>query len=779
MISKLHRKYCTQRKHSEADAPKISASLVSAWSSAALFTCIAMLPSHNAAAETQTTQATPIEEVDVTDQAVKNYSADRPASGKYARSLLDTPQTIGIINHDLLQEQQAVSLTQALQNTPGVSTFFAGENGTTSTGDTIYMRGFDTSSSIYIDGVRDLGSIRRDMFNIQQVEVTKGPSGPDYGRTAPSGSINLVTKRPYLGDLNEASLTFGTADQRRVTGDFNHATSDSAGLRINVMGQDSGVPGRDDVNNRQWAIAPSYAFGLGGSHRVYIDFLHMTQNNIPDGGVPTVGLPGYSSPNPTLLPELSHAAAVNPRNFYGTSADFEHVNTNMVTIRSENDLSDNVKLQNTLRWGRNQQEYLLTSFLLNAAAWSIPHPGDPTSWAFARGLPTFKNQSNSILTNQTNINIIAHTGQVKHTFAVGVELTDERLQGQGRTSSADWPKANLYAPDEKFDLLAGQLVSNGAYENARTRTAAAYLFDAMDLSKRWQLDTGIRVDRYDSQYSALLCDSVRGRVNCFTTIKATSGHVHLETQDTLASFKTGLVFKPTQSTSTYINYALSDQPPGGSTLQMSANRNSGSNPIYPTQHAASGEVGFKSSLMDARLLLTGAVYDTHVNNQVVQDIDGQYYANGKTHVKGVELGAVGSITEHWMIITGYTTTQSKALQPHPVSADAGYTLPYTPRQAFTLWTTYQLPHGLTIGGGGRYVGKMTRGSDDAPGTPQDVASYWVANGFVQYQVNTHVDLGVNAYNIFNHKYVAAINKSGYRYTPGGPRSFLVTMTVRF
>ena len=136
--------------------------------------------------------ATTLDKVEVV--GVSGYLATEVASPKFTQSLQDTPQTIQVITSELFNQQGATTLTEALRNSPGVGTFYAGENGNTNTGDTIYMRGFDTSSSIFVDGVRDLGSVSRDLFNIDQVEVTKGPAGTDNGRSAPTGAINLVSK---------------------------------------------------------------------------------------------------------------------------------------------------------------------------------------------------------------------------------------------------------------------------------------------------------------------------------------------------------------------------------------------------------------------------------------------------------------------------------------------------------------------------------------------------------------------------------------------------------
>src|SRR3546814_14460598 len=101
-----------------------------------------------------------------------------------------------VIGKELINEQGATTLTEVLRNSPGVGTFYAGENGNTTSGDSIRMRGFDTSSSIFVDGIRDLGSISRDIFNPEAGEVEKGPAGPDTGRTAPTGAPTMATQTP-------------------------------------------------------------------------------------------------------------------------------------------------------------------------------------------------------------------------------------------------------------------------------------------------------------------------------------------------------------------------------------------------------------------------------------------------------------------------------------------------------------------------------------------------------------------------------------------------------
>ncbi|MFP1463411.1 TonB-dependent receptor plug domain-containing protein [Escherichia coli] len=117
------------------------------------------------------------------------YARQQSADPKFSRPVADTTRTMTVISEQVIKDQGATNLTDALKNVPGVGAFFVVRTGNSTTGDAIYMRGADTSNSIYIDGIRDIGSVSRDTFNTEQVEVIKGPSGTDYGRSAPTGSF--------------------------------------------------------------------------------------------------------------------------------------------------------------------------------------------------------------------------------------------------------------------------------------------------------------------------------------------------------------------------------------------------------------------------------------------------------------------------------------------------------------------------------------------------------------------------------------------------------------
>jgi catecholate siderophore receptor len=717
-----------------------------------------------------------------------DYRVDKLSSPKFTQPLLDTTQTISVITKELIQQQGATTLTEALRNSPGVGTFYVGENGSTNTGDSIYMRGFDTSGSIFVDGVRDLGSISRDVFNIEQIEVTKGPDGSEYGRTAPTGAINMVSKQPQLGNGISGSAGYGSGEPMRATADWNQRVGAHAAFRLNVVGQDSGVTGRDKVENDRWAVAPSLAFGLGTPTRVYLDYLHVKQNNVPDGGVPTIGLPGYSNPDADLKnpnpprAQLDNPRMVDPSNFYGTDADHDHVQADMFTAIVEHDFSPGVSLHNTTRWGRTHEDYLLTSFMGTYANLVLPDPADPSTWTIARSNPTFKNQINRILTNQTNVTARFQTGSVAHNLSAGVELTQEKASaiGMAALNGSAWPAANLYQPDPDVGgLIYGR---NGAGSSGKTDTEAAYLFDTMKFGEQWQVNAGVRLDHYSTDFnSSVVCGAKNGPVCGALPAGSVVAGVDRRSSGNLPNYKLGILYKPAANGSIYANFAVSQEPPGGNTLTLSNSANSADNPNLDPQKARTIEFGTKWDLLDEKLLLTGALYSTTVTNELVQDPTNPliYYQIGKKRVQGVEVSAVGRLTDEWAVSAGFTTMNAEVVDGTAVAKDGSSDLAYTPKTAFTAWTTYHLPFNLTIGGGARYSGEMKRGTDSAVGTPAFTESYWVFDAMASYPVNKHFDLQLNLYNLFDKSYVAAINKSGYRYTPGTPRSAMLTANFRF
>ncbi|HEY0179341.1 MAG TPA: TonB-dependent receptor, partial [Dokdonella sp.] len=366
-------------------------------------------------------------------------------------------------------------------------------------------------------------------------------------------------------------------------------------------------------------------------------------------------------------------------------------------------------------------------------------------------------------------------------ISTGLEFTQEKVGtiGQGALNGSAWPAANLYHPDPHVTgLVWGR---TGADADGKTDTQAAYFFDTLTFNEHWQANAGIRFDHYKTDFDSLVACGGRGAPVCGDLPNGTIvPGVDASKSDTLFNWKAGILYKPTSNGSVYVNYGVSQQPPGGNSLALSASANSLDNPIFDPEKAKTAEFGTKWELLDSNLLLTAALYRTEVTNEVVQDpVDQLYYQIGKKRVKGIELSLVGKITDDWQISAGYTTMDATVEKGTHVSQDGSSDLAYTPDSAFTAWTTYRTPFKLTIGAGARYNGEMKRGTDGAIGTPDKLPSYWVFDAMASYPINDHFDLQLNVYNLFDKDYAAAINKSGYRYTPGVPLSALLSANVRF
>lgn len=701
------------------------------------------------AAETASDDTVRLPGVEVSDERRNPFVS----SPKFTAPLRDTPQTVVVIPSDVYLQQGAATLSDALRNTPGI-TFAAGEGGSASAtaGDAFYMRGFDASNNILVDGARDVGAYSRDVFNLEQVEVAKGAGGADVGRGASSGYINVETKVATNSDFASATFSYGFDDgaagsRQRATMDFNRTLDDSpipgTAIRVNAMWQDSDAVGRDVATSNNWGIAPSVSFGLGTPTRLSLSYQHTEQDNIPDYGLPGSQFPGFVSTPPP--------AQVDRSTFYGFTADYDRVSSDAVSARIEHNLTADVRIANRTRYSANSREAVVTG------------PGtSPTSYTPATGLLVRSRQGNkrdtSILSNQSTLTARLQTGRIRHDVSVGVELSTERAYSPAFTSVSLTPI--LLTDSDPASVPSGVPTRSGAYTDVKINTAALYAFDTVTFNRWLQFNGGLRVEGYDIDYLSVATTGVATRI---------------PGDGKLLTWKSGLVFKPAPAGSLYVAYGRSEKPPG-SDFTLSSAAGDQNNPDTDPQVTDTTELGVKWNFFNNRLATSAALFETVNDKTVYTDPVLGPIPAGQQTVRGLELNASGHVIANWLLFAGFAYLESEINAG--TAATVGTGLPLIPRVSGNLWTTYRFTNGLTLGGGVQYSGSANRLQTTA-GAPVAMPSYSIASLLASYDFTDRFSLRFNVSNILNREYAQSYNNNGGRFMPGAPRAFLLTSNFKF
>ena len=340
------------------------------------------------------------------------------------------------------------------------------------------MRGFNSRSSLFADGIRDPGSYARDTFFIEQVEIAKGPAAVMGGRGATGGLVNQVTKTPHGDSSSDFDVSAGTDEYVRATVDLNQPFGESLAGRLNLMYDDGQVPGRDVVETSRWGVAPSLAWDVGTETRLTLSYLHIEQDNVPDYGLP------WNTPagNDTGL-------SLDFSNFYGLiDYDFEDIDTDSVTGRLTHDFTDDVRVEATARWLDTLRDSAITA----------PRPPN-------RQLQQ-RRQGNELLALQTNVLADLDWGRIGHRLITGVEVTREDTDNRNQAQSTNQPPIlDVTNPDPSEQPLGPmpENVGNPGPSEARVDTLALYAFDNIALSERWEVNGGVRWETFDVDYQLL------------------------------------------------------------------------------------------------------------------------------------------------------------------------------------------------------------------------------------------------------------------------------------
>lgn len=687
---------------------------------------------------------------DLVVEAVRGslYKPEKLQTPKYTVPLRDVPQTITVIPKEVIKEQGATSLRDILKNVPGIS-MQAGEGGVPN-GDNLSIRGFNARTDLFVDGVRDFGGYSRDPFNLEQVEVTKGPSSSNGGRGSTGGSVNLGSKTPTLKNRYELMLGGGSDHYGRTTFDANQTIHgiEGAALRVNGMVHTQDVPGRDHVEQERWGIAPTIALGLDTDTRFTLGFFHLDQNNIPDNGIPFVPRTGNNSGLPAGIPNVDFD------NWYGLlSRDYEKIQTDMLTGLLEHNFTDTQKLRNTTRYGITGRDSIITSPRFDntgADAADVRR----TDWKS-------RDQTDSIFANQTDLRFDFETGPVEHELVSGLELARETSRNYGRRDlNGGGPNTDLEFPNPRQPYIPS-IVRDGSVTDTAADSLALYAFDTLKLGDHWQLTGGLRWDSFDVDY----------------TSRSTAGAVtRLQRDDQMLSYRAAITYKPAENGSIYLGHGTSFNPSAeGLTLGNTATATNNLNTDPEKNHTL--ELGTKWDLFDDKLSLTAALFRTDKTNARTEDPTDPtdiIVLTGEQRVQGFEFGLTGEITESWHLLGGYAWLDSE-IRESKNALEVGNELMNTPEHSFNLWSVHTLPGGFEFGAGVQYTGE--RFNNNNRSTRQAAPDFLLFDAMLSYKLNDHVTFRLNGYNLGDKDYADRLG--GGHFVPGTGRSFVISTNITF
>ncbi|WP_395735750.1 TonB-dependent receptor [Prosthecobacter sp.] len=758
------------------------------------------LAAQNAAPKPAAEPARPNAQTDLEEVVVEGrvYNPKRLQSPKYTEPVRDIPATLTIIPRQVIEDRGAFTLRDVLKNTPGIS-MQAGEG--VSTGgatDGLSIRGFSSRSDWFLDGIRDYGNYNRDPWNMDQVEVAKGPASTTMGRGSTGGYINTVSKMAGLGDSVLTTATVGTNNLYRGTLDVNEQLSAHSALRVNGMYNSNDVAGRDNVFQGRYGIASSLVFGIGTDTRFTLNYMRQEENNMADFGIPYVANGTYSGAGVNLGPLVNQIPPVDYSTFYGRrNYDFQKIQTDIVTAIFEHDFSKTLRFRNTTRWARNHYDARVT-----APRFLDTNPGLAGNQYNTTIVAEEQRQrkTNSILSNQSLLNADFDTGKLKHALVFGLEFSYEQQLSALR--AGDTVATQLYDPSNVVPLSSvaaaytpgtpapGNTLANRTNTilgvgpsdlppsaEVHLSTISVYLMDTLKLGRHWMASLGIRYDHIHSVQHGFYYtgdNTIFGGSNPGPS-----------NNDDVFTWKGAITYKPVDRGSIYFGYATSFNPTidGGNAGQLGLTTNgvavpggSGGNTSFQGLNAEisnSYELGTKWDVVHERLSLSAALFRTEKINARTTSAN-VTTSSGDLTVDGVEFGVAGALTKKWQVFAGGTHMAS-FVRNSSNPAEIGNSLPNAPDYTFNLWTTYNVTDKFQVGGGTQYVGKVI-GSSSNP--TRMVSDYWTTDVMLSYRFTNSFSMRLNIYNIADNRYIESVSSVGSA-TPGPGRSAALTASIRF
>ncbi len=698
---------------------------------------VAIFCSAPALAQTQSDQTLP--EVKVQGQAeradgpVEGYRATRSSTAtKTDTPLKEVPASISVVPEQLMKDQAMQSMGDVFRYVPGVL-MHQGEGNR----DQVVIRGTSTTADFYVDGVRDDAQVFRDLYNLERVEVLKGPSGMIFGRGGAGGVVNRVTKKPTFDHVGGGTLSYGSWDQKRATIDLGEKVNDSASWRLNAMAEKSGSF-RNGFGLERYAFNPTASFAVGSQTLLTVGYEHAWDYRTADRGFPSFNGAPFGADPSTFFGNASQSHLRNVVD--GLYATVDH------------DFGGGVQLKNTTRV-THYDKYYQNVF----AGSAVDAAGNLTLSAYNNA------NDRTNLFNQTDLTTKFRAGGMEHTLLTGVEIgrqvsTNKRNTGFfGAATGITVPASNPFA-------VATDFRPNGTDADNRVTAnmVAAYAQDQVALSKQWKLVAGIRYDRF--------------AVN-FDDRRTTTPPTDLARTDAAFSPRLGLIWSPTPAQTYYASYSYAFLPSGeqlglaSTTVDLSPEK------------ARNYEVGGRWDLRP-ELTLSAALFRTDRDNVRVADPanPGFFVNTGQQRTDGVEIGLQGNVTRDWQVYGGYAHLDGRTTKPVSTGTTAsvatiipaGAKLGLVPEDTLSLWNKVRLAGAWSAGLGMIHQSSSFATISNAVRLP----AFTRIDGALYYDVDKRTRLAFNVENLFDKRYFPTVDGDN-NISPGAPRNYRVTLALGF
>ena len=664
------------------------------------------------------------ERIIVTGERREYGARSTSTATKTKTDIRNIPQALTVISEKQIEDQSIRSVADLLTFVPG-ATPGTGE----SNRDQFTLRGNNTTADFFIDGVRDDAQYFRDFYNLDRVEVLKGPNAMIFGRGGGGGIVNRVTKRATFGDFREALTSTDSFGGLRLSGDVNHALSSSVGFRLNGIYED-GDSFRRHVDLKRYGVNPTVAFQAGPDTRIDLSYEYFHDRRTTDRGVPADG---------------SRPIEGHDRDFFGDPDDsFAKANVNIATFAVEHGLAEGLTIRNRTSFADYDKFYQNIY---------------PSSFSPTTGLVTLDAYNNTNnrqnLFSQTDLIWESRLGGIDQTVLFGFELgrqesRNHRLTGtflNGKTIPASDPTADK---DVTFASTP-----NDADNRTRATVAAIYVQDQIRPTDWLEIVAGLRFDSFKLDVNDLRPASA-----------------DFSRKDELWSPRLGLILKPHDDLSIYTSYSRSYLPQSGDQFSGLTSTTSELKP----ERFDNYEIGAKWEPIDGLLATVAAYQLDRTNTRATDPITQRTVLTGEQRSKGIELGLERSISDRWQISAGYAwqkaeiTERTSACDPAVKSCK----VPLVPRHSFSLWNRYDVSNALGLG-----LGVIARSSSYASiSNSVKLPGYARVDAAAYYKVVRRVEAQVNVENIFGADYFPTAH-SDNNIAPGAPRTIKAQLRFGF